>query len=99
MNQDKQPIEDPSAMAPAIPDIRVGDYRLVFVPQTLPSTSRYLGSAWRGALGHALKQTACVTRQPVCEDCILYSNCIYTNRLSGTPLDVDRVLSDLQGFN
>ncbi|TSE34655.1 CRISPR-associated endoribonuclease Cas6 [Tepidimonas charontis] len=35
------------------------------------------GSAWRGALGHALKRTACVTRLPQCRPCALYQSCVY----------------------
>lgn len=37
----------------------------------------YAGSLLRGAFGHALRQIACVTRQPVCTDCPLQSSCAY----------------------
>lgn len=37
----------------------------------------YAGSAWRGALGHALKQTVCVVRKTACTDCLLRYNCAY----------------------
>lgn len=35
------------------------------------------GSAWRGALGYALKRAVCVTREPVCAACLLYRSCAY----------------------
>ncbi len=38
----------------------------------------YAGSAWRGLLGHGLRSTACVTRQPTCEGCLLVQNCVYS---------------------
>lgn len=68
-----------------VPKIRIGDYRFVFIPQKRPSASRYLGSAWRGALGYALKRTVCVTRQPVCEQCILYRSCTYAKIFETPP--------------
>lgn len=38
----------------------------------------YAGSAWRGLLGHGLRRTACVTRQPTCDRCLLTQNCVYS---------------------
>ncbi len=38
----------------------------------------YAGSAWRGLLGHGLRRTACVTRQPTCSGCLLVQNCVYS---------------------
>lgn len=43
-------------------------------PSTLPA---YAGSAWRGALGHALKRSVCVVRTGACGDCMLYRQCAY----------------------
>ena len=37
----------------------------------------YTGSAWRGALGHFLKRSVCVTQQRHCPDCLLYRSCAY----------------------
>lgn len=37
----------------------------------------YAGSAWRGAFGHALKQTVCVVKQTACVDCLLRASCAY----------------------
>lgn len=38
----------------------------------------YAGSAWRGLLGHGLRQAACVTRARTCDGCLLASHCVYT---------------------
>lgn len=70
---------------PASLPVRVGDYRLVFRPETPPPSSRYLGSAWRGALGHALRRSACVTGQRECDGCLLYSQCVYTKIFASAP--------------
>ncbi len=37
----------------------------------------FAGNVWRGALGHALKHSVCVTRQPECPPCPLYRSCLY----------------------
>ncbi len=43
-------------------------------PVQLPA---YAGSAIRGALGHGLRRTVCVTRQKACTDCLLEQTCLY----------------------
>ena len=37
----------------------------------------YLGSAWRGVFGRALRNTVCVTRLPACDPCALLGSCPY----------------------
>ena len=56
---------------------RVARYRLTFRAPGGARFGAYAGSAWRGALGHALKRVVCVTRQPTCEPCLLYRSCAY----------------------
>lgn len=34
-------------------------------------------SAWRGALGHALRKRVCVTRREACTDCLLAADCAF----------------------
>ena len=66
------------------PTLPLARYRLRFrehVPEgglalTSPRTG-YLGSAWRGAFGHALRKTVCVTRLPACDACLLLRSCPY----------------------
>lgn len=62
------------AETPALP---VARYHLSFRTEEELLLPAYAGSAWRGALGHALKRTVCVTREPVCDRCLLYTSCTY----------------------
>ncbi len=39
----------------------------------------FLGSAWRGAFGHALRRTVCITNLQSCEICSLVESCSYPN--------------------
>ena len=48
----------------------------------------YSGSAWRGVFGNSLKKLVCVTREPRCEPCLMYRNCIYPY-IFETPPDPD----------
>lgn len=61
----------------SLPVLPVGRYRAVFASEAVPRFSDFPGNAWRGALGHALKRSVCVTRQPECQACLLYRSCIY----------------------
>jgi len=45
----------------------------------------YAGSAWRGVLGHGLRQAACVTRARTCADCLLLQHCVYTRLFEPPP--------------
>lgn len=59
-----------------LPPIVAVRFELVSVePIRLPA---YAGSAWRGLLGHSLRRTACVTRQPTCQGCLLAGTCAYS---------------------
>jgi CRISPR-associated endoribonuclease Cas6 len=60
--------------APILPLAR---YRLRFKPSGEGRLPAYAGSAWRGALGHALKKTVCVTSLKSCPPCLLYRCCPY----------------------
>ena len=52
-------------------------YRLRFESSGKGRLPDYLGSAWRGVLGHALKKTVCVTSLSTCPPCLLYRSCPY----------------------
>ncbi len=58
-------------------------------PIVLP---RYAGSTWRGAFGHALRRTVCVTGKPECGDCLLRRNCAYSYLFETPPPDEARML-------
>lgn len=54
----------------------------------LSSRAGYLGSAWRGAFGIALRRAACVTGLPDCDACDLVGSCPYPTIFeSRTPPD------------
>ena len=57
--------------------IPVARFRLRFSSDQAINSSFYRGSAWRGALGHALRQTACVTRERKCSRCLVHRSCVY----------------------
>ena len=62
----------------AYPAIPIKSYRFCYDtahPIRLPD---YPGSAWRGALGHALKRTVCVVRNTPCNQCLLKNACAYS---------------------
>lgn len=59
------------------PVLPLARYRLRFMPRGTPKLPEYAGSAWRGAFGHALKRTVCVTRMKSCGGCLLYRSCPY----------------------
>jgi hypothetical protein len=62
--------------APVLPDIARLRFRLEAIdPVRLPP---FPGSALRGMLGYGLRRTACVTRQPVCDGCLLRGSCVYS---------------------
>lgn len=63
-------------MSPS-PKLPIGHYRAHFISASPPRFTDFPGNAWRGALGHALRQAVCVTRQPQCRDCLLYRSCLY----------------------
>ncbi|MGE5152985.1 MAG: hypothetical protein ACM3ST_03115, partial [Bdellovibrio bacteriovorus] len=53
-------------------------------PLRLP---HYPGSAWRGLIGHSLRRTVCVTRQPTCGGCLLLGTCAYSVFFESPPPD------------
>lgn len=57
--------------------LQVARYRLNCIAETTLRLPEYAGSALRGALGHALKRSVCVTRERDCKACALYRTCVY----------------------
>ena len=60
-----------------MPVIPLARYQLRFKPSGQVILPAYTGSAWRGALGHALKKIVCVTHLDACPPCLLYRSCPY----------------------
>lgn len=52
---------------------------MVMRPKNEQLQSAYVGSALRGAYGHALRRLSCVMRRPVCTGCPIEASCIYTS--------------------
>ncbi|MCC7414060.1 MAG: CRISPR system precrRNA processing endoribonuclease RAMP protein Cas6 [Gammaproteobacteria bacterium] len=77
MDSPRQSVTVTQDQAAPVPRLAVGAYRLTFATPESFNRSVFLGSAWRGAFGHALKQTVCVTRMRECVDCMLYRVCTY----------------------
>ena len=70
--------------ASTVPRLPLARYRFRFLERAAEGEQSvssvrggYLGSAWRGAFGHALKKTVCVTRLPACDPCVLLRSCPY----------------------
>ncbi len=65
--------------------LRVSILRFRFkAPQGL-ALPPFNASAWRGALGHALRRTACVTGQKSCDACLLRAHCAYSYLFESPP--------------
>lgn len=78
-------------MAPRLPLSR---YRLRFrVDDASALEGRYLGSAWRGAFGQALRRMVCIVGlPPTCEGCTLLSSCAYPRTFEKrTPADTEKL--------
>ncbi len=67
------------------PRLPLGVFRAVFTTRESLSLPQWTGSAWRGAFGHALRRTVCVTGARRCEGCLLLGSCPYP-RLFEAPL-------------
>jgi hypothetical protein len=69
----------------AVPELRVERLRFRFVADETMRLPAYSGSAWRGVLGRALRQSVCVTRQPRCAGCLLLTHCVYSTFFESPP--------------
>ena len=59
------------------PFLPLARYRLRFSATEPVRLPEYAGSAWRSALGHALKRSVCTTSVRECRQCLLYRACPY----------------------
>ena len=67
----------PSLPSSADPQLLVGCYRLKFDSDAPIRFSVFPGSAWRGALGHALARLACTSGARSCPPCQRPQACAY----------------------
>jgi len=63
---------------PACTALPIARYRFTAVVQQPLPLPDYAGSLLRGQFGAALRQVACMTRQPTCPGCPLLQTCPYT---------------------
>jgi hypothetical protein len=59
------------------PHLPLARYRLHFTALEAARLPHFAGSTWRGALGHALKRSVCVTQLPQCAPCALVHVCAH----------------------
>lgn len=57
--------------------MRCGRYHFSAVFSETAQLPPYKGSTFRGAFGHALRQTLCISRQRDCTACLLAQRCLY----------------------
>ncbi len=74
--------------AGGVPSLAISRFRLRYRFPENALLPEYQGSTWRGAMGHSLKRTACVTRLGSCPACSLYRSCPYPY-LFETPVPED----------
>lgn len=68
---------DGNSFKSGIEPLRLRRLRLDFIAQNAGTPRPWLGSAWRGLMGHALRSGLCVTGLPDCTDCPLLEECRY----------------------
>ena len=83
-------LADVANTKPHLPLMR---YRLRFrVGDAQPVRGIYLGFAWRGAFGRALRRSACITNLPSCGNCALLERCVYPRTFEKrTPDDAQKL--------
>ena len=80
----ESPTGDPNFKV--VPQLALMRYRLRFRSRGGALPSGFLGSAWRGAFGHALRRTVCIRGlPPTCEGCALLGSCVYPRTFESRP--------------
>ena len=72
-------------MVPSPSDLPLSRYRFTAVMRAGVRLPGYSGSLLRGQFGAALRQVACMTRQPTCAGCPLLRTCLYTRVFEAPP--------------
>lgn len=68
-----------------VTSLAIARYRFSFTLQSPMALPFFSGSLLRGAFGHALRSTSCVTGIKECKSCPLYQSCLYTNIFEPPP--------------
>ena len=69
-------------------------YRLEFTVVTLLALPAFAGSTLRGVFGSALRASACMTHERICDNCPLLSSCPYAAVFEPRPPRADHPLQD-----
>lgn len=77
----RRPLSTPSTPSTA----PIARYRFTAIVQQPLALPDYAGSLLRGQFGAALRQVACMTRQPTCHGCALLQTCPYTRIFEAPP--------------
>lgn len=64
-------------MYTSLSSLRIARFRFTIEPLELVALPDYKGSALRGGFGHAFRRATCLSRERVCESCLLRSACSY----------------------
>ncbi len=75
------------------PRLTFGHYRFHFTAKSTLQLPSYTGSTWRGALGHALRRTACVTNSQDCRGCMLSASCAHGYLFESPPQNSSGMLA------
>ena len=70
-------LSTPEPEPTSVPKLPLARYRIQYRAAGPVQLPQYSGSAWRGALGHALKKLVCVTRHEACAPCALVHSCAH----------------------
>ena len=83
----------PAHSANIVPQLPLVRYRMRFRSDDGAALERsYLGSAWRGVFGHALRSDVCITNLPRCDGCALLEHCVYPRTFEKrTPADAQKL--------
>lgn len=73
----RSPEPNANARVHEVAALPVARFRLSWTAMQEVDGRQYLGSAWRGVFGHALRKLVCVTRMPQCAGCMLLQSCAY----------------------
>jgi hypothetical protein len=81
---------------PAAHLLDIAGFEFRFAARSPMRLGGYLGSAWRGGFGRALRRAACVTGLPSCPGCPLVGGCAYPYIFETAPGGEGGILADYE---
>lgn len=77
-------------MITSVPSLDIYRFEIVIELEGDLDTPKYMGSLLRGSFAWSFRRTVCVTKQPVCDGCLLKDQCSYF-RIFETELKADHI--------